>query len=117
MPRDASDLLHGTLDVLILKTLSWGPMHGYAVADWIHQKTRGELEIVDAALYKALHRLEDAGAVESQWGLSETNRKVKFYSLTPRGRKALRAEMETWERYARAVGGVRGAVDRSPESA
>src|SRR5437763_516637 len=62
MPRDSSDLLHGTLDALVLKTLSWGPRHGYAVAEWIHETSKGELEIVDAALYKALHRLEDSGA-------------------------------------------------------
>ena len=106
MPRDASDLLHGTLDVLVLKTLSWEPMHGYAVAEWIHERTKGELEIVDAALYKALHRLEDAGAITATWGLSENNRKAKYYSLTARGRHLLTAEADTWRRYARAVGTV-----------
>ena len=110
MSRDASDLLHGTLDVLILKTLSWGPMHGYAIADWIHTQTEGELEIVDAALYKALHRLEDAGAVDAEWGVSDSNRRAKYYSLTAKGRRALKAETETWERYARAVGGVLSAA-------
>jgi PadR family transcriptional regulator, regulatory protein PadR len=110
MPRDASDLLHGTLDVLVLKTLSWEPMHGYAVAEWIHQRTKGELEVVDAALYKALHRLEDAGAIAATWGLSENNRKAKYYSLTARGRRLLAAEADTWRRYARAVGTVLNTV-------
>ena len=103
MPRDASDLLHGTLDVLVLKTLSWGPMHGYSIAQWIEQRTRGDLEIVDVALYKSLHRLERSGAVQSEWGLSENNRRAKFYSLTPQGRQLLRAEAATWRRYANAV--------------
>jgi len=106
MPRDASDLLHGTLGVLVLKTLSWGPKHGYAVAEWIHETTRGELEIVDAALYKSLHRLEDAGAITSEWGVSETNRRAKYYSLTAKGRKALRDQTDTWQRYAIAVGAI-----------
>lgn len=110
MPRDASDLLHGTLDVLVLKTLSWGPMHGYAVAEWIHQRTDGELEIVDAALYKALHRLEDSGAIDAEWGMSETRRKAKYYSLTAQGRRLLRAEADTWHRYARAVGTILSAT-------
>lgn len=106
MPRDVSDLLHGTLDVLVLKTLSWGAMHGYAIAEWIEQHGSGDLVIVDAALYKSLHRLEDAGAIASEWGLSENNRRAKYYSLTPRGRAMLRAEAATWRRYAAAVGRI-----------
>jgi len=106
MPREASDLLHGTLDVLVLKTLSWGPMHGYAIVEWIEQRGSGDLVIVDAALYKALHRLEEAGAIESEWGVSENNRKAKYYSLTARGRAQLRAETATWRRYANAVGRI-----------
>ena len=106
MPRDASDLLHGTLDVLVLKTLSWGAMHGYAIAEWIEQRGDGELVIVDAALYKALHRLEDAGAIDAVWGLSDNNRRAKYYSLTARGRAQLRAETTTWRKYASAVGRI-----------
>jgi transcriptional regulator len=106
MPRDVSDLLHGTLDVLVLKTLSWGPQHGYAIAEWIERQGGGDLVIVDAALYKALHRLEDAGAVESEWGLSDNNRRAKYYTLTSRGRGLLRAEATTWRRYAAAVGRI-----------
>jgi PadR family transcriptional regulator, regulatory protein PadR len=106
MPRDASDLLHGTLDVLVLKTLTWGPMHGYAIAEWIEQRGDGDLVIVDAALYKALHRLEEAGAIDADWGVSENNRRAKYYSLTVRGRAQLRAEAATWRRYASAVGRI-----------
>ena len=101
--RDTNDLLHGTLDVLVLKTLSWGPMHGYAVGRWIEQRTRNELEIVDAALYKSLHRLEQSGAIASEWGVSDNNRRAKYYSLTARGRAMLRADADTWRRYATAV--------------
>jgi transcriptional regulator len=103
MPREASDLLHGTLDVLVLKTLSWGAMHGYAIVEWIEQRGGGDLVIVDAALYKALHRLEDAGAIESEWGVSENNRKAKFYELTVAGRKRLAQETSDWQRLADAM--------------
>jgi PadR family transcriptional regulator PadR len=106
MPRDASDLLHGTLDVLILKTLTWGAKHGYAIAEWIEERAEGELVIVDAALYKALHRLESGDAIVSEWGLSDNNRRAKYYSLTARGRAQLRAESATWQRYASAVGRI-----------
>ncbi len=95
MPRDASDLLHGTLDVLVLKALSLGPLHGYAVSEWIEGHGDGDLVIVDAALYKALHRLEDGGAIEAEWGVSENNRKAKYYSLTPaRTRAAARRDRD-----------------------
>jgi len=106
MPRDVSDLLHGTLDVLVLKTLSWGPMHGYAIATWIEQRTDGTLEIVDAALYKSLHRLEHGGAIAAEWGLSDNNRRAKYYSLTTRGRQLMRAETATWRRYVIAVSAI-----------
>jgi transcriptional regulator len=106
MPRDVGDLLHGTLDVLVLKTLSWGPMHGYAIATWIEQRTEGTLEIVDAALYKSLHRLEHSGAIASEWGLSDNNRRAKYYSLTTQGRQLMRAETATWRRYVVAVSAV-----------
>ncbi len=106
MPRHPSELLYGTLDVLVLKTLTWGPRHGYAVAKWIEERTAGELEIVDAALYKALHRLERSGAVRAEWGLSENNRRAKYYSLTPRGRQVLRAEAETFRRFSAAAARV-----------
>jgi transcriptional regulator len=106
MPRDVNDLLHGTLDVLVLKTLSLGPTHGYGITKWIEQRTGDALQIVDSALYKALHRLEDAGAIAAEWGVSENNRKAKYYSLTPRGRHLLRAETATWKRYVVAISSV-----------
>ena len=106
MSRAPTDLLYGTLDVLVLKTLSWRPMHGYAVSGWIRQRTDGALELDDAALYKALHRLEQQGFVESEWGLSENNRRAKYYQLTERGRRQLREESSVWRRYAAAVSSV-----------
>lgn len=106
MPRDTNDLLHGTLDLLVLKTLSWGAMHGYGITKAIEQATKSELEILDSALYKALHRLEDAGAIDTEWGISDNNRRAKYYSLTARGRQLLRAETATWKRYVAAVSGV-----------
>ena len=110
MAKHPKDLLHGTLDVLILKALAPGPRHGYAVSRWIEDRTDGLLAIEDAALYKALHRLEDQGAIASDWGVSETNRKAKYYQLTRRGRAALRAESAVWRQYAGAVAAVlRGA--------
>jgi PadR family transcriptional regulator, regulatory protein PadR len=106
MPRDTSDLLHGTLDLLVLKALSTTPMHGFGLSKWIEQRTRNELEIVDSALYKALHRLEDSGAIAAEWGVSDNNRRAKYYSITTRGRQMLRAEVATWKRYVAAISGV-----------
>ena len=111
MPERDLELLRGTLDVLILKTLSWGPAHGYAVASWIEQVTGDALRIEEGSLYPALHRLERRGWVESEWGLSENNRRAKYYALTAEGRKALRAESSSWTRFAQAVGTVLGASE------
>ena len=97
------DLLQGTLDVLILRTLAWGPMHGYAVSRWIRERTKGELDIEDAPLYKSLHRLERAGHVNAEWGISENNRRARYYKLTPAGRAQLKHAESTWRRYAAAV--------------
>jgi PadR family transcriptional regulator, regulatory protein PadR len=97
------DLLQGTLDVLILKTLSWEPMHGYAISRWIRRRTDDVLTVEDAALYQALHRLERKGLIESEWGLSENNRRAKYYQLTAAGRKQFRAEATEWRQYAEAV--------------
>lgn len=110
MARDPVDLLYGSLDVLVLKTLSWQAMHGYGISRFIEQRTQGTLEIEDAALYKALHRLEEMGAIESAWGVSDNNRRAKFYRLTTRGRKELRAEAETWHKYAAAVIAILGTA-------
>jgi PadR family transcriptional regulator PadR len=97
------DLLQGTLDVLILKTLSWGPRHGYAIARWVHDVSDDVLRVEEGALYPALHRLEKRGWIEAEWGLSENNRKAKYYQLTPRGRAQLLAKATTWARYSAAV--------------
>lgn len=110
MPRDTSDLLHGTLDLLVLKALATTPMHGFGLSQWIERRAAGELEIVDSALYKALHRLEDDGAIASEWGVSENNRRAKYYSLTARGRTRLRAETATWRRYVVAVSDILDAT-------
>jgi PadR family transcriptional regulator len=106
MARDANDLLHGTLDLLVLKAVAAESMHGFGISRWIEQRTKNELEIVDSALYKALHRLEDSGAIDAEWGVTENNRRAKYYSLTARGRQLLRAEVATWNRYVAAVSGV-----------
>ncbi|MEP7346012.1 MAG: PadR family transcriptional regulator [Gemmatimonadaceae bacterium] len=103
MAREPIDLLHGTLDVLVLKTLSLGPTHGYGISRSIESRTGQVLEIEDAALYKALHRLEASGAIESEWGVSDNNRRARFYRLTARGKRELRAETETWRVYAGAI--------------
>src|SRR5262245_24393912 len=103
MPKEAMDLLQGTLDVLILRTLTWQQMHGYAVSRWIRERTAGTIEIEDAPLYKALHRLERAGCVAAEWGMSENNRRARYYRLTPAGRQRLKIEEAAWRRYADAV--------------
>jgi transcriptional regulator len=103
MGRDSMELLKGTLDVLILKTLSFGASHGYGVSRWIRERTEGLLAIEDAALYQALHRLEDRGLIEAEWGLSENNRKAKYYQLTAAGRRQLRQESSALRRYTEAV--------------
>ena len=110
MRDEELELLQGTLDVLVLKTLSWGPRHGYAVARWIAESSGAELQIEEGALYTALHRLEKRGWVEAEWGLSENNRKAKFYQLTARGRAQLRAQTARWTRYSSAVTRVLGTA-------
>ena len=102
-------MLRGTLDVLILKTLSWGPAHGYAIAGWIEEVTGNALAIEEGSLYPALHRLEQRGWLESTWGLSENNRRAKYYELTEDGRQALRIEVSMWARFSSAVGMVLGS--------
>jgi PadR family transcriptional regulator PadR len=96
-------LLQGTLDLLVLKALAWGPRHGFAVARWIRDTTDGTLIVEDRALYVALHRLEERGWVSAEWALSENNRRAKFYELTATGRRALRTSTSSWTRYAEAV--------------
>jgi PadR family transcriptional regulator PadR len=104
------DLMQGTVDMLVLQTLAGGALHGYAVANSIRQRTEGVLELEDAPLYKALHRLERQGYLEAEWGLSENNRRARYYQLTRAGRRQLRAEATTWRLYAEAVLKVLGPV-------
>lgn len=106
MKDDSLDLLQGTLDILVLKALSWGSRHGYAVASWIRDTTTDSLLIEDGALYTALHRMEQRGWLESSWGLSENNRKAKYYQLTELGRRELKASRQRWSRYVVAVSQV-----------
>ena len=101
-----TELLHGTLEVMVLKTLSWGKMHGYGIGQWIEQEGGEALRIEEGSLYPALYRLERKGWLESEWGLSEKNRRAKYYRLTPAGRQALRANVSTWGDFAQAVGRV-----------
>ena len=110
MVRPPIDLLQGTLDLLILKTLTWGPGHGYAVARWIEQLTGSTLQIGEGSLYPALHRLEERGWVKSDWQLSEHNRRAKFYALTTKGRQQLRAEQAAWTQFVAAVAKVLDAT-------
>src|SRR4051795_8430844 len=103
MPKTSLDLLQGTVAVLILKTLSWGPLHGYDISRTIRQRSDGALGLEDAALYQALHRLEARGWIAAEWGLSENNRRAKFYRLTVEGRRQLQAELSSWRTYVLAV--------------
>ena len=111
---ESLELLQGTLDVLILKTLSWGPRHGYAIAHWIRDTTGDVLRIEEGALYPALHRMEKRGWIAAEWGLSENNRRAKYYRLTVQGRTQLRAELSAWAAFADAM---RKALDADAQPA
>jgi PadR family transcriptional regulator, regulatory protein PadR len=106
MARNRPDnlpLLKGTLDLLVVKTLSWGPMHGYAIATWLESQSGGSIGVDDSALYQALHRLEGRGLVDAEWGVTDTGRRARFYRLTRAGRRWLRAESAVWLRYTASV--------------
>lgn len=106
MSRTPSELLQGTVDILILRTLAWDAMHGYGIAKWVHDRSGGVLAVEGAALYQALHRLERKKWIIASWGLSDNNRRAKYYTLSAEGRKHLRAESATWRQYAEAVARV-----------
>ncbi len=112
MPGQSRGLLQGTVDVLILRTLAWASMHGYGISRWINDRSDGALAVEDAALYQALHRLERKGLIESEWGISDRNRRARFYQLTPAGRRQLTAEQRTWARFVDAVGKVLQATEQ-----
>jgi PadR family transcriptional regulator PadR len=96
----------GTLDVLVLKALAWGPMHGFEVAAWLEERSSGALALDDSGLYQALYRLEGRGLVAAEWGVTENNRRARYYHLTPEGRTHLAQETATWVRYATTVTGI-----------
>jgi transcriptional regulator len=106
------DVLQGTLDLLVLKALSRGPMHGYDTLDWLRRATGGQLRLDDAALYPALHRMEARGLIDAEWGISANNRRARFYRLTTKGRQALKDEASSWRRYTALVAKVLGATHR-----
>lgn len=108
MPKPKADLLKGTLDFLVLKALTFGPLHGYGVARWLEESSNDLLQIEEGSLYPALYRMEKRGWIRSEWGQSESNRKAKYYRLTTRGREQLEAEAEGWDRLVHAIGLVLG---------
>jgi transcriptional regulator len=114
MAAEDLGLVSGTLDLLVLRTLAWGPKHGFAIARWIKSNSGDAILVEDRALYLALHRLEERGLVESAWGLSENNRRARFYQLTRKGKKQLQARADHWTRYAEAVFKVLRATEPEP---
>jgi transcriptional regulator len=104
--KSRTDLLQGTLDLLVLKTLSAGARHGWGISQWIHQMSKDVLQVNQGSLYPALHRLEQQGWIRARWGKSENNRQAKYYELTPRGRRQLDEETENWVRLSTAVAGI-----------
>jgi transcriptional regulator len=105
-----SDLFTGTLDLLILKAVSWGPRHGYAIGRWIRETTSDDVIVQEGALYPALHRLERRGWLAEEWGVTDTGREAKYYSITTEGRAHLRAEAKRWSRFSSAVTRALGAA-------
>ena len=105
-----SGLLQGTLELLVLKTLSWGPMHGYGIASWIESATGDVLRVEEGSLYPALYRMEQKGWLKADWGTSELGRRAKMYSLTARGRQQLKVETSQWTYFSGAVSRVLGAA-------
>lgn len=103
MTEESTPVLKGTLDLMILKALSWGPVHGYGVVQWIKRATGGTLDIDDGALYPALHRLVKRGWIASEWGTSANNRRAKYYRLTSTGRSQLESEISSWNRFSSAL--------------
>ena len=103
MPPLGKDRLYGTIDALVLKTLSWGPRHGYAIARWLEETTNDAIQVEEGSLYPALYRLERRGLIEAEWGVSEIGRKAKIYRLTPAGKRQLRTETAEWSDFVRVV--------------
>jgi transcriptional regulator len=112
MSAPKMEMIKGTLDILILKSLSWGSMHGYGVIRWIRETTDDALQVEEGALYPALHRMEERGWLEAEWGVSENNRRAKYYALTNLGRKQLRIGSSRWTTFAESVAKILSATDR-----
>jgi PadR family transcriptional regulator PadR len=110
--REAPPLLKGTLDLLILKTLSWGAMHGYAIATWLEDRSGGTLGVDDSALYQALQRMEGRGWLAAEWGTTENNRRARYYKLTVAGKQRLRTESDSWLRYTKSVTSILAIASR-----
>jgi PadR family transcriptional regulator, regulatory protein PadR len=109
---DPMALLRGTLDALVLKTLSWGPMHGFEITTWLERQSGGKLDVEDSALYQALRRLEERGLIEAEWGITDNNRRARYYRMTSAGRAHLRAETSRWARYAETVTAILNTAAR-----
>jgi PadR family transcriptional regulator PadR len=110
---DQLALVKGTLDVLVLKALSWGPMHGFEITTWLEDSSGGALDVADSALYHALHRMEERRLIGAEWGVTENNRRARYYSVTSAGRAHLRAETARWLRYSEMVSGILTAASRT----
>jgi transcriptional regulator len=117
MPSSSKALLHGTLDALILKTLSWGPRHGYAIARWLEDGADDAIVVEEGSLYPALYRMEKKGWIEAEWGVSDLGRKAKIYRLTSQGAKQLRAEVAGWRAFEAAVSRILLAESATPSPA
>jgi PadR family transcriptional regulator, regulatory protein PadR len=109
---DQLTLVKGTLDVLVLKALSWGPMHGFEITTWLEDRSSGTLDVEDSALYHALNRMEERGLITAEWGVTGNNRRARYYSATAAGRAYLKAETARWLRYATTVSGILTAASR-----
>ena len=112
MSAPKMEMIKGTLDILILKSLSWGSMHGYGVIRWIRETTNDALQVEEGALYPALHRMEERGWLEAEWGVSENNRRAKYYALTDLGRKQLQIGSSRWTTFADSVAKILSASDQ-----
>jgi len=110
---DTLPVVKGTLDVLVLKALSWGPMHGFEVTTWLEDRSGGALDVEDSALYQAFYRLEERDLVSADWGVTENNRRARYYRITSAGRAYLRAQTTQWLRYAETVSGILTAPART----
>ncbi len=113
-PADSLTVVKGTLDVLVLRALAWAPMHGFEILSWLEERSRGSLELEDSALYQALYRMEQRGLIDAEWGVTENNRRARYYRVSAAGRAHLRAETERWLRYSETVTGI---LTVSPKSA